>query len=106
MRPVGLGTIIDCPNAVKVENSLLIQYSLADAFHTTVTSAEAGIMKPDPAIYRLALERVGGVEPGQAIFVDDMESNVLAAREIGMQAVYFVDPATAMARLAELTGVE
>jgi putative hydrolase of the HAD superfamily len=85
--------------------SLLIQYGLADAFNYSVTSAEVGVMKPDPKIYQVALSRAGA-EPAEAVFVDDFEENVLAARDLGMQAVYFVDPTAAHARLAELTGIE
>ncbi|MFQ5577104.1 MAG: HAD family hydrolase [Anaerolineae bacterium] len=85
-------------------HTLLLQFGIADAFHFSVTSAELGVMKPDPRIYRLALERAGA-EPAQAIFVDDFERNVLAAKALGMQAVYFVDPAAARARLVELTEV-
>jgi epoxide hydrolase-like predicted phosphatase len=84
--------------------SLLLQYGIADAFHFTVTSAEVGAMKPNPRIYQVALERAGA-EPEQALFVDDMEQNVLAARKLGMPAIYFVDPEAARLRLEALTGV-
>jgi putative hydrolase of the HAD superfamily len=47
-----------------------------------------GVAKPDPAIYRLAAERVG-LPPEACLFVDDYEPNVAAAREVGMAAVFF-----------------
>jgi len=84
--------------------TLLLQFGIADAFHFTVTSAEVGVMKPDPRIFQIALQRANA-RPPEALFVDDLEENVLAARELGMQAVYFVEPEAARARLAELTGV-
>lgn len=59
-----------------------------DLFDAIVCSAEIGIAKPDPAIYRLAAERLG-LEPAACVFVDDYEANVEAARTVGMQAVFY-----------------
>jgi len=64
---------------------------IADCFDAFVTSAEIGVMKPDPRIYQVALERLG-VSPAEAVFVDDFVENVDAARRLGMGAVHFVDP--------------
>src|SRR5690606_39274721 len=44
-----------------------------------VISAEEKIAKPDPRIYRLAAERLG-VEPAQAVFIDDVAENIDGAR--------------------------
>jgi FMN phosphatase YigB (HAD superfamily) len=44
--------------------------------------------KPEPGIYTLAAERLG-LSPGQCVFVDDLDTNVEAARGVGMQAVLF-----------------
>jgi FMN phosphatase YigB (HAD superfamily) len=51
-------------------------------------SALEGLAKPDPAIYRLAAERLG-LLPEQCVFIDDSEPNVFAAREVGMAGVHF-----------------
>jgi putative hydrolase of the HAD superfamily len=59
-----------------------------DTFDLIVYSAEEGLAKPDPAIYQRALERLG-VEPAEAVFVDDMPENVEAARALGMAGVRF-----------------
>ena len=59
-----------------------------DLFDAVVCSAEVGIAKPEPAIYRLAAERVG-LPPEACLFVDDYEPNVAAAREVGMAAIFF-----------------
>jgi putative hydrolase of the HAD superfamily len=55
-------------------------------FDDVVVSALVGVSKPDPAIYRLALQRLG-VQPAQALFVDDLEENVRAAQALGIAAV-------------------
>ncbi len=77
------------------------RWQVADAFDTLVISAEVGLLKPDPAIYQLALERLG-VLPIQAVFVDDVIENVVAARQLGWQAVHFNNPTQARAELAAL----
>ena len=55
-----------------------------EIFELIVDSAWVGMRKPDPAIYRLTIERLGGLAPEQRLFVDDNELNVEAARELGM----------------------
>lgn len=65
------------------------RYGLDGLFDVEVISAVVGLAKPDPAIYRLALERLG-TAPEATIFVDDYEPNVAAAAELGIQAIHFV----------------
>ncbi len=64
---------------------------LGGLFDLTVDSHLVGCKKPDPAIFRLALERLG-VEAGEAAFVGDSYAHdALAARAVGMRAV-LLDP--------------
>jgi putative hydrolase of the HAD superfamily len=53
-----------------------------------IISAEVGLAKPDPAIFRLALARLK-VMAAAAIFVDDVPANLEAARAIGMRPILF-----------------
>lgn len=53
-----------------------------------VVSGAEGVVKPDPAIYRLLLERYS-LTPGDCLFVDDNIANVLGARAVGIPAVQF-----------------
>jgi epoxide hydrolase-like predicted phosphatase len=69
-------------------------------FDTVVDSSDVGLRKPDPRIYHLTLERLGGVAPEEAVLLDDFEVNLAAARAIGMHGVS-VGPDTDAA-LAEL----
>ena len=63
-----------------------------ELFELVVDSAFVGLRKPDPAIYELTVERLGGgVRASDCIFVDDLEVNCEAARALGMTAVRFVD---------------
>ena len=60
-----------------------------ELFDVIVDSAFVGLRKPDPAIYTLTLERLGGVESERCVFVDDVELNCDTARELGMEALRF-----------------
>jgi epoxide hydrolase-like predicted phosphatase len=72
-------------------------------FDAYVNSAHVGLRKPDPAIFRLTLDRLD-VAPQQAVLVDDMLRNVDSARELGIHTVQFVDPDTSLAELEALLG--
>jgi glucose-1-phosphatase len=61
------------------------------------------VAKPDPEIFRRALEVVGAL-PGQVVFVDDLLENVIAARTLGLQAYQFTDAET-LQRELERDGV-
>ncbi|HQZ00998.1 MAG TPA: HAD family phosphatase [Propionicimonas sp.] len=51
-------------------------------------SYEVGLAKPDPAFFRHIIETLG-IQPHEAVFVDDMEVNVRGAQEAGLTGVYF-----------------
>ena len=61
-----------------------------EIFELVVDSAFVGCRKPEPRIYEILLERLG-VEAQGCLFVDDVEVNCEAARELGMAAVHFRD---------------
>jgi putative hydrolase of the HAD superfamily len=77
------------------------EWQIADAFDQLIISAEVGLAKPDPRIYRLALERLE-VEAGEALFVDDFLENLEAAAALGIHPVHFVDRRQARAEVGEL----
>jgi putative hydrolase of the HAD superfamily len=63
---------------------------LDEIFEIVVDSAFVGMRKPEPAIYELTVERLGdGLRAEECLFVDDIEINCEAARELGMTAVRF-----------------
>ena len=72
-----------------------------EIFETVVDSAFVGLRKPDPRIYEIVLERLE--LPAEACaFVDDLERNVAAARELGFHGVEFRDTAQVIAELDAL----
>ena len=58
------------------------------AWHEIICSAEVGLAKPDPAIYRLVMQRLS-LRPEQCFFIDDIRANVAAAQEVGWTAHRF-----------------
>ena len=64
-------------------------YPLLRHFDSYVLSYEVGMMKPAPQIYREAIARAGCL-PQECLFIDDLEINVAAARQEGMDAEQFV----------------
>ena len=63
-------------------------WNIEDTFDDMTISSEVGIMKPDPRIFQMALERLD-VHPQESIFIDDFPHNVDGARNINMQAIHF-----------------
>jgi putative hydrolase of the HAD superfamily len=70
---------------------------LESEFDHVLLSFEVGAAKPDPAIYEEALDRVGKLDPGRAVFVDDQARYCDGAAAVGMRTLLIVredaDPA-------------
>jgi 2-haloacid dehalogenase len=75
--------------------------ALFDRFRDIVVSGDEKLVKPDPAIYALALGRFG-LEPGEGFFIDDSLPNVLGARGNGFVAHHFVGVEGVRAELTSL----
>ncbi len=73
----------------KMWRSLL---AVDDLFDVVIDSSEVGIRKPNRAIFELALQQLGVTDPTSAVFLDDLESNVVAARAVGMHGILVGDP--------------
>ncbi len=67
------------------------RFPFLKGFRDTVVSAHEKLLKPDPAIYRVLLER-NRLDPAACLFVDDSAANVAGARAVGMAAVVFTTP--------------
>ena len=73
---------------ISLEERLKDGMNIHHWFDDVISSAAVGLAKPDHAIYRLAAERLA-LDVEECLFIDDMERNVVAAREVGMAAVHF-----------------
>jgi 2-haloacid dehalogenase len=60
-------------------------------FRDIVVSGQERVIKPDPQIYRILLER-NGISPEEAVFIDDSRPNIVAADALGLQGVHFTSP--------------
>ena len=69
-----------------------------DLFDGAVISGQERVVKPDPAIYALLVDRFG-VEPTSTAFVDDRPENVDAADALGFRAIRFTDATSLRAAL-------
>jgi epoxide hydrolase-like predicted phosphatase len=77
---------------------------LRDEFDVFVESCRVGMRKPEPAIYRLVCERLD-VAPDRAVFLDDIGTNLKAARALGMRTIKVEEPRSALAALGTLVGL-
>lgn len=67
--------------------NVLVEQELGESFEVSVISGLEGVEKPDPRIYRIAIERAG-VEPKRAVHIgDSMAMDVRPAAEVGLHAV-------------------
>jgi 2-haloacid dehalogenase len=67
------------------------RFAFLDWFDGLLVSGEERIVKPDPAIFELLLDRFG-LDPASTFYVDDSEANVAAAAALGLDAVRFTGP--------------
>jgi putative hydrolase of the HAD superfamily len=58
-----------------------------ELFDFVVDSSSAGVRKPDPRIFQIALDHLDGVSPEEVIFLDDYPANVEAARALGLHSL-------------------
>lgn len=76
----------------------LIREKMDDAFDHIIISAEVGVAKPEPKIFQIALEKAG-VQPNEAVFVDDFYVNIEGCEKVGMKGIHFQDTSSALQQL-------
>lgn len=74
-------------------------------FDLVVESSKVGVRKPQPEFYELACEQLG-IQPDQAVFMDDLGINLKPAKAMGMQTIKVVSPEQTLAELGALLGME
>jgi epoxide hydrolase-like predicted phosphatase len=104
VRQLGV-TVLALTNNISGESELLARPELARLFDLAISSADAGLAKPDPAFFRHAETRLGA-RPEEMVFVDDLPANVEAARALGWRAILFRSTPEAIEKIeAALFGV-
>lgn len=106
LKEAGIRNAIITNNIAEFREAWRQMIPVDELFEEVVDSSAEGIRKPDPAIYHLALERLGGLAPQETVFLDDAVSNVEAARNLGIYGIHVKeDPTPAMEELARVCGL-
>ncbi len=102
LRASGFRTALVTNNVSEFSRAWRRLVPVDELFEVVIDSSEVGVRKPDPAIFRLALEQLG-VAAERSLFLDDFHGNVSAAAALGMRGVLVeADPAGALAVLDAL----
>jgi 2-haloacid dehalogenase len=79
----------------------LERFAFLQWFRGILLSGEVKVIKPDRRIFQLLFERFG-IDLHRAVYIDDVEANVAAARPLGIHAIHFKTPAALREELVEL----
>ena len=105
LRSEGRPMAIITNNVLEFKDAWRGMLPVDDLFDAVIDSSEVGVRKPHPDIYRLALEQMNITDPSRAVFLDDLDSNVDAARNLGMHGIRVDDDyAPALSALDQLLG--
>lgn len=88
LKEHGLQTGILSNMGDSVLEVILEKFAWIEDFDVLIWSYQHGMAKPDPAIYKLLLERLG-TAPEETLFLDDRLENIEAARLLGIQGLLF-----------------
>jgi len=103
VREHGVRTAIVTNNVREYGDAWRSMVPVDELFDVIVDSCEEGIRKPDPRIFMIALERLGVENAERAVFLDDFDGNINAARALGMHGILVTgDPQPAMDELLHL----
>lgn len=95
---VGLGPGMTFDQKKSEEVSKIIEL-----FDLVIESSKVGYRKPDPEIYRITCRELG-IEPSQAVYLDDLGINLKPARAMGMKTIKVTDPDAALRELEAAVG--
>ncbi|HEY1237610.1 MAG TPA: HAD family phosphatase [Solirubrobacterales bacterium] len=76
-----------------------------EIFEVVIDSGFVGLRKPDREIYDLTLERLGGPNARECLFIDDTDVNCDTARELGMSAIHYRDNDQAIPEIRAALGL-
>ena len=82
----GMRTALVTNNVAEFGDGWRAMVPIDELFDVVIDSSQAGMRKPDPAMFRAALDALG-VSAAVSVFLDDFAGNVTAARALGMHAI-------------------
>jgi epoxide hydrolase-like predicted phosphatase len=92
LRADGYRTALVTNNVREGASAWRAMIPVDDLFDVVVDSSSVGMRKPNPAIFTHTLDLLGGVAPGRAVFLDDVEGNLAGARRAGLHTILVGDP--------------
>jgi 2-haloacid dehalogenase len=87
--------------ALEKFNLVRLQYEFFSWFDDILISSTANLIKPDPRIFTLFLDRIGRVA-ADCVYVDDSGANILAANQLGFTTIHFQSPEQLAKELRQL----
>ena len=93
------------PDAAKAHEKATQIAGVMDLFDFVIESSKVGLRKPNPRIYELACEKMG-IEPSEAVFLDDLGINLKPAKAMGMTTIKVLSAAQALNELSEILSME
>jgi beta-phosphoglucomutase len=77
-----------CSGALREDIDPIIKnLGIAEAFHVIVTAEDTSKSKPDPAPYRLAVQKLGLQDPATAIAIEDTPAGIASAKGAGLKVL-------------------
>lgn len=76
------------------------RFAFLGIFQTITVSGEVGLIKPGREIFDLFVDRTG-VQPGEAVFIDDSRANIETASALGFDAIHFTSPEDLRSEMAK-----
>jgi putative hydrolase of the HAD superfamily len=77
------------------------EWALSKAFDEIIISCEVGLVKPDPEIFNLMLDRLG-VRADESVFIDDRIKNIEGAKKMGFLTIFFTNKKQALEELSHI----
>jgi len=103
-RAAGVRTAVLSNSLGRVPHDPYATYDLGKNFDVAVFSDEHGMRKPDPAIFKLTLDRLG-VPAESCVFADDTEENLVPAHLMGMTVIHSLDEQETAVQLRQVFGL-
>jgi epoxide hydrolase-like predicted phosphatase len=100
VRSLGIKTCLCTNNFPTRINALQDKFHFLDDFDVKVFSYQTGAVKPDLKIFQVLVGQ-SGCQPGEIIFADDKEANVISARSLGVNAFIYTDFTDFISRLQQ-----
>jgi 2-haloacid dehalogenase len=77
------------------------RYSFFEWFDAILLSGDVGLVKPDPAIFNLLLNKIS-LSPSECLLVDDSQANIASAAKLGFSTIHFNTPENLQTELQRL----